>query len=441
MNITVEKQPSCIGILRVEVPTEDVRSERETIIQGFSKQARIQGFRPGKAPRGVIEKRFATQIQEELEDRLTRKAYDEALKKEDLKVLDFGQPTGISETPSGAITFESKLTLAPDVEIPEYKGLKLQLPPAELSDAELDKQLEQIRQRFADYEDIEERAAEAGDLAVIDYSSTFDGQPLEEALGKSAGYLAGREGFWLKLDEESFLPGFAMELVGSKPGDEKEISVTIPADFPLSDLQGKDVTFAVAVKELKSMKLPELDDEFAAKLQMESIDKLKEVVAEQARAEKKRKIDDLKVNQVVEQLTGQVDFELPEALLQQETQSQADSMVQRGIQSGMGEDEIAAQQQEIFTSAGMQARTSLKTNFILQEIAAAENLVVSDQELVEHLAGMAQSRNEPPKKFIRELQKQGRIPGVRNSLLVGKAIDFVIDQATVEETKADSEAS
>lgn len=433
MNITVDKQPNCTATLRAEVPSDAVRSERDSIVKIYAKQARIQGFRPGKAPRKVIEKRFARQISEELEERLTRKVFDEALRKEDVKVLDFGRPTAFTETPDGSVTFESMLTLAPDIQLPDYKGITVQAPPAELTEEEIDAQLQSLRERLADYADIEDRAAEEGDLAVIDYSSTLDGTPLEEAIDKPVGYVAGREGFWLKIDEESFLPGFAMQLVGSKPGDEKEITVTVPEDFPVEELRGRDLVFAVTVKELKSINLPELDDDFAAKVGAESLEKLKELIGQQAEMEKRRKIDDMKVNQIVEHFNGLVDFDLPEALLREETQSQADSLVQRGVQSGMSEEEIAAQQQEIFATAGVQARTNLKTNFILQEIARIENIEVNDQELVQHLAQIAQSRKENPKKFIKDMQRQGRLPGIRNSMLVGKAIDFVLEHANVEE--------
>lgn len=441
MNITVDKQPNCTATLKVEVPSEAVRTERDRIVSTYASQARIQGFRPGKAPRNVVEKRFAPQISEELEQRLGRKAFDEALRKENLKVLDFGQPTGFNETPDGSMTFESRLTLAPDVDLPDYKGITLQSPAPELTDAELEQQIDGIRERFAEYQDITDRAAEAGDLAVLDYSSTLDGKPLEEAIEKSAGYLAGREGFWMKIDEQSFLPGFAMELVGTKPGDEKTITVTVPEDFPLAELHGKELVFAVSVKELKTQQLPELDDDFAAKLGAGSMDDLRENIRQRAEYEKRRQIDDMKVNQIVEYFSSQVDFELPDDLLREETQSQADQLVKRGVQSGMNEDEIAAQQQEIFVTAGVQARTNLKTNFILQEIARLEGIEVNDQELVQHLARIAQSQKQNAKKFIKDMQRQGRIPGIRNSMLVGKAIDFILEHAKVEETSAPAEES
>jgi trigger factor len=434
MNITVEKQPNCLATLRVQVPSETVTTERAKIVSGYVAQARIPGFRPGKAPKNVIEKKFSSAIVEELDDRLVRQAYDEALRKEALKVLNFGIPQNLSHNEDGTITFNATLTLAPEVALPNYKGIAVKAPSTEVTDAEIDAQLEGLRERFADYSNIEGRAAETGDLVVIDFTSSLDGQPLEEALGKPAGYLGGREGFWLKLDENSFLPGFAAQVTGLNVGDSKDIPLTIPEDFPLSDLRGKEVVFHVAVKCLKQSVLPELNDEFAAKITGgKSLEELKGLAKQQIEVEKRRRIDDLKVNQIVEHFNSLVDFELPDDLLRHETQGQADALVQRGVQSGMTQEEIEAQQGEIIATAGDQARTNLKTNFILQEIARAEGIVVSDQELVNHLAMIAHQRKQAPKKFIKDLQRGGRIPGIRNSMLVGKAIDFVLEHATVEE--------
>jgi trigger factor len=436
MNITVEKQPNCLATLRVQVPSETVQTERAKIVSGYTAQARIPGFRPGKAPKNVIEKKFQSAIVEELDDRLVRQAYDEALRKEALKVLNFGIPQNLSHNEDGTITFNATLTLAPEVALPNYKGIPVKAPSTDVTDAEIDAQLDGLRERFADYSDIEGRAADMGDLAVIDFTSSLEGQPLEEALGKSAGYLGGREGFWLKLDENSFLPGFSAQVNGLNVGDNKDIALTIPEDFPLSDLRGKEVVFHVALKGLKQAVLPELNDEFAGKLTGgKTLEELKGLAKQQIEVEKRRRIDDYKVNQIVEHFNSLVEFDLPDDLLRHETQGQADALVERGMKSGMTQEEIEAQQGEIIATAGDQARTNLKTNFILQEIARAEGIVVSDQELVNHLAMIAHQRKVNPKKFIKDLQRGGRIPGIRNSMLVGKAIDFVLEHATVEEVQ------
>ncbi|MCU0795903.1 MAG: trigger factor [Akkermansiaceae bacterium] len=442
MNISVEKQPNCTALLRVEVPSDAVRKERDSIIALYSSQARIQGFRPGKAPRHVIEKRFAEEITGELETRLTRRAFDEALRREALKVLHFGNPSPFGQNTDGALSFEALLTLAPDVEIPEYKGIKVTSPSTEVTDEEIDAQLQQLRERSANYEDVPDRACAAGDIAIIDYSGTLDGQPVEEAVGRPLGYLGGREGFWIKLDEQSFLPGFAAQLEGANTDETRTVTVTVPEEFPVAELRGRELVFEVTVKGIKNAVLPELNDEFAATVTGgKTLEELKGFISQRLSYDKQRQADDFKVNQIVEHFNNLVDFELPQELLHQETQSQADQLVERAIRSGMSEEELSAQKDELFASAGLQARTNLKTNFILQEIARAEGITVSDQDLVNHLAQIAASRKENPKKFIKQLQREGRIPGIRNSMLVGKTIDFVLEHATVEETTAPAATS
>jgi len=435
MNIVVEKQPKCVATLRVEIPAEKVQGQREQIVRGYASKARIPGYRPGKAPRAIIEKRFGKDITEELHGQLVNEAFDEALKQEELKVLDFGNPGDITSQPDGGISFATKLLLAPEFQLPEYKGLAVTVPPLEVPEEDLQAQLKSLQERFADFKDIEGRAAAMGDFAVIDYTSTVEGKPTEEFLGKPAGYLSGREGFWIRLDEKAFLPGFAAQLEGMNPGDTREVKLTLPADFPVADLQNREMVFSVKLSELKEAELPALDDELANKLAPgKTLAEITDIIRENMRHERQRRIEDMKVNQIVAQLNSQMDFELPDELVNQETQSQADAMVSRGVQAGMSEEEIASQQVEIFASAGQQALTNLRTNFMLQEIARAENIAVSDAELVNHLAQVAQSRNIAPKKLIKDMQKAGRLPSIRSSILIGKAIDFLVKQANVVES-------
>ncbi len=171
------------------------------------------------------------------------------------------------------------------------------------------------------------------DFAVIDYSSTVEGKPTEEFLGKPAGYLSGREGFWVRLDEKAFLPGFAAQLVGMTPGESREITLTLPGDFPVAELRNREIVFTTTLKELKESILPELNDELAARLAPgKTIEEITDIIRDNMQHERKRKIDDMKVNQIVAHFNTQVDFELPEELVTQETQSQADAMVRRGVQ-------------------------------------------------------------------------------------------------------------
>ncbi|MEO0018045.1 MAG: trigger factor [Verrucomicrobiota bacterium] len=434
MNIVVEKLPKCAASIRVEIPAETVTSERNPILRSYTSKARVPGFRPGKAPLAVIEKRFGKEITDELVGKLINAAFDQALEQESLKVLEWGNPQDVVFHDDGSFSFSSTLTLAPEVQLPEYKGIAVTVPPTAVPDEELDAQLQGLRERFADFTAIEDRGAEMGDFAVIDYTSTVNGQPTEEFLGKPAGYLAGREGFWVRLDEKFFLPGFAAQVVGMNPGETRDITISLPEDFPVAELCNQEMLCTTTLKELKVSILPELDDALAERLAPgKTMDELKTIIRDNMQYERQRNINDAKVNQIVAHFNALADFDLPEELLSQETQTQADAMVERGIKAGMTEEEIQTQQAELFAAAGQQAVSNLRTNFILQEIARAEGITVEDKELINHLAQVAVSRKLVPNKFIKDMSRAGRIPTIRQSMVVGKTLDFLVAQATVTE--------
>ena len=193
--------------------------------------------------------------------------------------------------------------------------------------------------------------------------------------------------------------------------------------------------FATTLGELKQSILPELNDELAERLAPgKTLAEITEIIRTNMAQERKRRIDDMKVNQIVAHFTNQADFELPEELVASETQNQADAMVRRGIQSGVTEDQIQSQQDDIFANAKQQAVTNLRANFILQEIARAEKIAVNDNELVNHLLQLAAARKVVPKKFINDMRRSGRIPSIRSSMIIGKAIDFLIEHADVVES-------
>jgi trigger factor len=227
-----------------------------------------------------------------------------------------------------------------------------------------------------------------------------------------------------------------------RPGEEREVVLTMPADFAFEPVRERELTFQVKLNGLKRQVLPEVDDALAARiLPDQTLAGLRDVIRERVHQDLERRLADFKVNRVIEHLNRQVNFELPEQLLTAEIQGQADAMVERGLQAGMSSEEISGQQTEIFNAAGQQAQVNLRTHFILQEIAHAEHLEVSDRELLNHLAGVAKRRHEPIKKLIAELRRTNRLPRIRNSLLVGKAIDFLVAQAIVREVEPDAAAT
>ncbi|MDA8969158.1 trigger factor [Akkermansiaceae bacterium] len=441
MNIRVETKPNCLAALSVEVPAEAVTKERDQIVKAFSRQARIPGFRPGKAPKAVILKHHTSEIEQELESRLFQASFQEAVKQnEGLDILNVKAPQDVTHQADGSFTFNVELVLAPTFELPEYKGLAVEVPKVEVTDDNVDEQLEQLRKRFADYEDITDRSAEKGDLAIIDYTATSEGKTLEEIGGEQAKPLSSNEGYWIRIEDEAFFPGFTDALIGTKAGDEKEITVTLPDDFPLEVLREKEAVFQVKVNELKTETLPELDDDFASKIDPgKRLDEIKKIIKDDLEMRAGRQNEETKINAVIDKLADTIDFDLPEELLKSETQGQADSMVQEGQQAGMSDDDIATQQEGLFAAAEVRAKNSLKTNFLLQEIAKAEELAVESSDVLQRVTMMAKQAKQPVKKYMKELQKNGQLGNIRQNMLLSKAVDFLVEHATVTEVDAPAE--
>ncbi|MBC7979892.1 MAG: trigger factor [Armatimonadetes bacterium] len=442
MKIVVDKQPKCIAILNVEVPSADVSARRESITSNYASQAKISGFRPGKVPKNVIQKRFGKQISEELTETLFEEACDAALEKENLKVLDFGFPQNLNERPDGSIAFETKLILAPEFTLPAYKGIDVKAPSSEVTDEELGQQLENLRERLAEFEDITDRPLQPDDIAVVGFTTTVDGKPIVEVIGEKAKYLAKRENHWLPIKEGSFLPGYSEQLVGLAHGESKDIVVTLDDKFAFEELHGKQITLHTTVEGIKTAKLPVLDDDFAAKLVPgKTLEELKNLIRDNMGSEKAKQISEFKVNQIVEHLNRVVSFDLPEEIVLRETQNQANALVEEGSRAGASDEEMVKQKEEIFGVATRRATSNLRTNFLLQEIAGVEKITVSDNDLLSHISQIAATRKEPVKKVIKDLQKSRRIQAIRNSLLIGQTIDFLLEHANVTEVSADELAA
>ena len=434
MNITVERQSDCEARLRVEIPPKQLKEERLKIIRAFGNQARIRGFRPGKVPRTVIEKRFGEQISAELEQRMMQNALNEAAEKEDLRIINANPPEDAVHHPDGTLAFSSVITIAPEFELPDYKGIPLEIPDRSITDEDIQNELQNVRTRYADYSDVTDRPVGSGDFAVIDYQSQLDGKPTEEAVGQSVGYLGGGDDYWLKMEDDSILPGFSKSLEGATMGEERDFSCSVPEEFPIEELRGLELDFHVTLKGIKEQKLPDLTDELAAEILPGSdVKGLTEMIRGNLEHQLNQQIEEFKVSQLLEKLTSMVQFELPPELLKAETQGQADEMVERGLGSGMSEDEIEGRQEEIFSAATQRAHTNLKTDFLLQRIAEAEEIQLTQEELANRVAAMANQAKKPIKAFAEELQKSDRLRGLQHSMLLSKTIDFLLEHAKVDD--------
>jgi trigger factor len=230
MNITVEKLPNCMASLSVQVPAEKQTAARNAILANYTRNAAIPGFRKGKVPRSVIEKRFKEEIDKEVTDQVVNESLREAIKQENLNVLNVAdfQPGDVVD---GQFNYTVRVFLAPEFELPEYKGLKITVPKLEVTEAQVEEVLQRQREQMAILKPAAEgKAAAAGDFVSIDYSATLDGRALTEILPEAEHFIAANTGFLLKLADDNFVPGFCSQIEGIKTGETREVKVTMPEE-------------------------------------------------------------------------------------------------------------------------------------------------------------------------------------------------------------------
>ncbi len=432
MDITINKTSDCQATLNATVPAADVAAIKDGILASYMKSVRVPGFRPGKAPKNVIAKRYAEMIAEELNTRLKSDIQEKALADNpSLKVLDFGAPEG-GEQADGSYTLTATMTIVPEFELPEYMGLEVSVPTTEVSDEEVEETLKKYAEASAQHVPCE-RAAAMGDIAVIDFKTTVEGKPCAEFCGKPVGFMEGREGHWHNLEEDAFMPGLTEGLVGLSAGESKDIEVTMKEDFPISDLAGKVVTFACTVKEVREKQVPEVTPElFAGSLPGKSMEEIRDIVRSNMKTNKERSNDEAKADQISEQLADKLSFSLPTELVERENENTVQRKVYAAIQAG--DYSITKDMDALREECKAETERNLRVYFALQEIARREHIVASDAEMFQSITEMAkQAREKNLKNFVRKLQRENRMTGIRLSIITSKVLDLLARNAKVVE--------
>jgi trigger factor len=426
MKVEVEKQSGSVSTLQIELPPEEVSKEWDAIANSFARFAKIPGYRPGKAPRAVIEKRFRKEIQDELTKKLVSKSYHEAIEQEQLRVASLANIEDVQLGEDKSMRFRATVVTAPEFELPEYKNIPVQLPETNVSESEVDIAIERLRDQSADFVDVPERGLEMGDFAVIDFEGSTDGKPISEIAPQASKNLHGGKKFWLHLASDNFLPKFCEQMVGQKPSETRTVTVDFAVDFPVKELAGKQANYDVTVREIKQKVLPALDDAFAAKLiPGKALADLRKILEHDLGHEKEHERERAKEGQVVKYLHERIQFELPPPLLKSETRRILADLVQRNRERGVPDEMLKDKEKELIETAAGLAAHRLKTNFILHRIAERENIQVSRDDINARLREEAARYNVPMKKMRKELQEHDGLDGFAEQILLGKTLDFL----------------
>ena len=433
MNVTVENLGPCKKLLRFDIDAAAVKSAFDEATKTYQKEVSLPGFRPGKAPKDMVLKRYEKEIADEAKRKLMGDNYRNALKEHKIEVVGYPDIEEIQFGKEQAMQFAATIETSPEFTPPNYRGLDAKREKRGVSEEDIDKALQLLADRVSNFNNVE-REVKEGDYVVVDYTGSSEGKPLSEIAPAAKG-LTEQKGFWVEVKPDSFIPGFALQLVGAKAGDKRNVNVDFPADFVTPELAGKKGTYEVEVVEVKEKVVPALDDAFAKNYGAENFQALREGVRRDLQNELNTKQTRSVRGQLVKNLLDQVQVELPESLVTQETRNIVYQIVQENQQRGVTKEVIDSQKDEIFKASQNSARERVKASFVFQKIATQEGIRVQPEEVNARIYALSQQYQMTPDKFAKELEKRDGISEIWSQLLNEKVIDFLQQNAKIEDVE------
>ena len=435
VNVTVENLGSCKNLIRVEVDAQTVETTENRVTSEIHQRASLPGFRPGKAPRERVIKAYAKQIREETISSLIRENVNKAIKEKELWVVSTPEIEPGDFDPGKTFQFTATFEVAPEFELPEYKGLEVLAPQAVVTQADMDRAMTILRERKASYKDVN-RPAATGDFIVIHYQGLVDEKPLIE-LAPAAKSLNEYKNYWLKLDSQSFLPGFADQLLGSQNGDKKTVTVQFPENFMEKALCSKQATYQVEVVQIKEIVLPEVNDEFAAGYGAKNMDQLREGVKNDLQNDLNQKQRNSIRDQLLGALLKRVSVEMPESMVHAQTRNIVYNIVRENQERGVAREIIDGKKDEIYNYANANAKERVKSAFIIGKIANKEKIRASQEEIMAKIESLAQQYQMKVDRLRKQLEEKGAIDDIEEQIVFNKVLDFLQLHAKItEQTQA-----
>ena len=431
MNVSVENLAPCKKLVRVELDAAAVDAAFDLITKDYQKQAALPGFRPGKAPRAMVLKKFEAEIKEEAKRKLIGENYRKAIDENKLQVVGYPDIEEVQFGRGQALQFTATVETAPEFQMPEYKGLPAVLEAKVVVEADVERAIELLCNQHVKYQTVARPLAK-GDVAVVNYTGTCEGKPISE-LAPTAKGLTEQKNFWVETADGSFIPGFAAQLIGAQAGEKRTVNVDFPADFVTAELQGKKGVYEVELVEVKEKIVPPVDDELAKKFGAENVAKLREGVRTDLENELKYSRSRAVRNQVVRALLGRVTFDLPESAVAAETRNVVYDIVRQNTQRGIGRDLIEKQKDEIYSAAAGSAKDRVKLAFLVGRIAEQERITVTQEDVLKKAQQLAMVYQMPLDQFLKDLKKRDGVNELYDQVLHEKVLDLMEKQAVISE--------
>ena len=425
MSLQVEKLEKNMAKLTIEVSADDLEKALQSAYKKQKNKINLPGFRKGKVPRQMIEKMYGSEIfYDDAINELMPKAYAEAYDECELDIVSRPEVDVVQIEKGKPFIFTAEVAVKPEVTLGEYKGLEVDKISTRVTQKEVEEKLKEEAEKNARTVTVEDRAVQDGDEVIMDFEGFVDGETFEGGKG---------ENYPLTIGSGSFIPGFEEQLVGAEAEKEVEVKVTFPEDYHAEELKGKDAVFKCIVHEIKTKEIPEIDDEFASEVSdFDTLDEYKEdlkvKIKEQKEAEGKRKQED----QAVEKAVENASFEIPEAMITTNISQMTDDFARRMRSQGLT-------MEQYFQFTGMtaekmeeemrpQAIKRIETRIVLEAIAKAENIEISDEKMDEEISKMAESYKMEADK-LKEFMGDAEKKQMKEDMAVQEAVTFLVDNA------------
>ena len=425
MSLQVEKLEKNMAKLTIEVPASDLEKALQSAYKKQKNKISLPGFRKGKVPRQMIEKTYGAEIFfDDAANEIIPKAYADAYDECELEIVSRPEINIVQIEKGKPFIFTAEVATKPEVTLGEYKGLEVDKVSTRVTQKEVEAKIEEEAEKNARTVTVEDRAVQDGDEVILDFEGFVDGEAFEGGKG---------ENYPLTIGSGSFIPGFEEQLVGAEAEKEVEVKVTFPEDYHAEELKGKEAVFKCTVHEIKAKELPEIDDEFAAEVsEFDTLDEykadVKAKIKEQKATDGKRKQED----QAVEQAIKNASYEIPDAMVDTQISQMANDFAQRIQSQGLTMEQYyqftGMTEEKMNEEFKPQAVKRIETRLVLEAIAKAENIEISDEKLDEEIAKMAEAYKMEADK-LKEFMGDAEKKQMKEDMAVQEAVTFLVENA------------
>ncbi len=435
METSIEEIGQAKRRLNVEIEAEEVAKKLDQTYKELSKRAKIKGFRPGKAPRQVLEQYYGKQILNDVKSDLIKESFSKVI--EETELLPLGSPAIEDEAirPGESFKYSIVMEVRPEFELKDYMGISVEKEILNISEDDVDKKLEEIKEAHAQLISInEERGIKEGDYVVIDYVGFWKDKPLREINGK---------GFTVLVGSNNFYPEVESGIVGLRKDDTKDIEIDFNQDFGDRRLAGKTVTFRIQVEDIKKKEPPELNDDFARSLgnDFKSLADLRERVKKDITLQGERRIDREIKDRLLKKITVEVDFELPQVMVEREIERSIATIKQNLIRSGTRFESAGISEEKMRQDLRTAAEENVKEELVLGKIADMEDIRLEDSDIRDGFQELAAQTGNDPAALQQYYEKHNLVDSFGNQLLVEKILNHLVQGAKITEVQEVSEES